>query len=276
MSPNRRDFIKYVVAGSIAAGCPIDHALLAEPAGAGPSPTVEGEHFSVCHQVRDGHSFPKPDATKQADVVIVGGGMAGLSAAYFLRGKDWLLLEKEDHFGGNAYQEEFAGQPYSTAAAYDFRGSHSDQLAKEIGLNLLPIDMPDPTIDKGVCTPDTWRSGLSQLPYSKETVASFKKFAEDVLKLDPSKDILELDSKPFTNITRAYAPEVTKWWDAYGPSNWGALTQDTTAYIGVSDAQYLIKGEDSTRVILPGGLGCISHKLVEVMKPQYGERMLSG
>jgi hypothetical protein len=27
-------------------------------------------------------------------------------------------------------------------------------------------------------------------------------------------------------------------------------------------------------VILPGGLGCISHKLVEVMKPQYGERML--
>ncbi len=39
--------------------------------------------------------------------MIVGGGVAGLSAAYFLRGKDWLLLEKEDHFGGNAYQEEF-------------------------------------------------------------------------------------------------------------------------------------------------------------------------
>jgi monoamine oxidase len=28
-------------------------------------------------------------------------------------------------------------------------------------------------------------------------------------------------------------------------------------------------------VILPGGLGCITHKLVEVMKPKYGERMLS-
>jgi monoamine oxidase len=274
MSHSRRDFIKFVVAGSIASGCPIDKALLALP----PAKTadLEGEHFAICHQVRDGHVFPKPDATRKVDIAIVGGGMAGLSAAYFLRGKDWLLLEKEDHFGGNAYEEEFDGQPYSTAAAYDFRGSDSDHLAKEIGLNLLPINMPDPTIDNGVYTPDTWRSGLAHLPYSKETVASFKRFAEDIMKVDVHKKMLELDAKPFTEITSSYAPEVAKWWDAYGLSNWGAVTEDTTAYIGVSDAQYLIKGEDNTRVILPGGLGCISHKLMEVMRPKYGERMLGG
>ncbi len=275
MSHSRRDFIKFVVAGSIASGCPVERALLADDDDSH-SVKLEGEQFSICHKVREGHSFPKPDATRKVDIVIVGAGMAGLSAAYFLRGKDWLLLEKEDHFGGNAYQEEFAGQPYSTAAAYDFRGSYSDQLAKEIGLNLLPIDMPDPTIDNGVYTPDTWRSGLSQLPYSKATIASFKKFAEDILKMDPRKDMQELDAKPFTDITSAYAPEITRWWDAYGPSNWGAFTEDTTAYIGVSDAQYLIKGEDTSRVILPGGLGCISHKLVEVMKPKFGGRMLGG
>jgi protoporphyrinogen/coproporphyrinogen III oxidase len=276
MPHSRRDFVKFVVAGSIASGCPIDKALLADPDSKAPAANLGGEHFTICHQVRDGHNFPKPDTSRNVDIAIVGGGMAGLSAAYFLRGKDWLLLEKEDHFGGNAYQEEFAGQLYSTAAAYDFRGSDSDQLAKEIGLNLLPIDMPDPTLDNGVYTPDTWGSGLLQLPYSKATVASFKKFSDDIMKLDPHKDMLELDSKPFTEITKAYAPEVTKWWDAYGLSNWGAVTEETTAFIGVSDAQYLIKGEDSTRVILPGGLGCISHKLVEVMKPKFGERMLGG
>jgi protoporphyrinogen/coproporphyrinogen III oxidase len=273
---SRRNFIKFVVAGSIASGCPIDKALLADPSAKPPSANVGGEHFTVCHQVRDSHTFAEPDPARTVDIAIVGGGMAGLSAAYFLRGKDWLLLEKEGHFGGNAYQEEFAGQAYSTAAAYDFRGSDSDHLAKEIGLNLLPINMPDPTIVNGVYTPDTWRTGLSQLPYSKQTIASLKKFTEEILKIDTRKDIIELDSKPFTEITRNYAAELTQWWDAYGLSNWGAATEDTTAFIGVSDAQYLIKGEDSTRVILPGGLGCISHKLIEVMKPQYGERMLGG
>jgi len=276
MSPSRRDFIRFVVAGSVAAGCPIDKALLADPEEKSSAAIVEGERFAICHQVREGQRFAKADATQKVDIVVMGGGMAGLAAAYFLRGKDWLLLEKEEHFGGNAYQEEYEGQAFSTGSAYDFRGSYCDHLAKEIGLNLLPIDMPDPTIDNGVYTPDTWRTGLVHLPYSKASVASFKRFRDDILKLDPRRNMMELDTKPFTDITGAYAPEITKWWDAYGPSNWGAFTADTTAFIGVVDAQYLIKGEDSTRVILPGGLGCVTHKLVEVMKPKYRERMLGG
>jgi len=274
MSHTRRDFIRYVVAGSIASGCPIDQALLAEPGSTATGPLVEGEHFNVCHQVRDGHSFPKPEATKKADVIIVGGGVAGLSAAYFLKGKDWLLLEKEDHFGGNAYQEEYEGHIFGTGSAYGYRGDHGDMLAKEIGLNLPLINMPDPIIDNGKYAPDIWRTGINDLPYSKNVIASFKKYCDDIMKIDVRKNAAQLDSEPFTKYLAGYAPEITKLWDAYGPSNWGAFSEDTSALIGITDSQNLIQGLDDQRVILPGGLGCITHKLVEVLKPQHGERML--
>jgi monoamine oxidase len=277
MSQSRRNFIKYVVVGSVAAGCPIDSSLLAVPdEKSSTAPRVEGEHFEVCHQVRDGHQFARPDATKKADVVIVGGGVAGLSAAYFLggKGKDWLLLEKENHFGGNAYQEEYDGAAFATGSAFAFKGDHGDQLAAELGMKLLPVNNPDATIVNKAFVADTWNTGLDQLPYSKEVRASFKKFRDEMMKIDIAKRAEELDAQPLTDFTGGYAPEVQQWWDGYGPSNWGATTEDTSAFVALASLQGMVTGEDSKRVILPGGLGCITHKLVEVLQPKYKDRML--
>jgi monoamine oxidase len=275
MPTSRRDFIKFAVAGSVASGCPIGESLIGVPhASAGGSPQVHGEHFEICHEVRDGHSFQRPDATQKADVVIVGGGVAGLSAAYFLRGKEWLLLEKEDHFGGNAYQEEYEGQPYGTGSAYGYRGDEGDQLAKEIGVHLPFVNNPDPTLVNKTFVPDTWKAGIDQLPYPKTVRESFRKFRDDMMKIKIHERMTELDAEPFTKFTGGYAPEVAQWWDGYGPSNWGATTGDTSAYMGVSAMQDLVTGVDAQRVILPGGLGCITHKLVEVLQSKYKERMV--
>jgi protoporphyrinogen oxidase len=272
---SRREFIKFVVAGSVAAGCPIDKTLLAAPDSKSPgAPLVHGEHFEICHQLRDGHQFERPEATHKADIVIVGGGVAGLSAAYFLGGKEWLLLEKEPQFGGNALQDEYAGQLYGTGSAYAYRGDEGDQLATEIGLELLLVNMPDPTIVNKTYVPDTWKTGLEQLPYPKAVISSFNKFRDDIMKIKTRQKMAELDAQPFTNFTAGYAPEVQQWWDAYGPSNWGAITEDSSAFVGVVNAQDLINGGDAKRAILPGGLGCITHKLVQVLQPKHKERML--
>jgi len=58
MEFNRRSFIKYVIAGSLVALCPIDITLRAElPA----PPMVDGEHFDICHQLRDARVLkPRP------------------------------------------------------------------------------------------------------------------------------------------------------------------------------------------------------------------------
>jgi monoamine oxidase len=274
MSKSRRDFIKFVVAGSVTAGCPIDSTLLAVPPDAATTPLVHSEHFEVCHQIRDGHKFDRPATTQKAAIVIIGGGVAGLSAAYFLRGQDFLLLEKEDHFGGNAYQEEFEGQPFATGSAFADKGDYGDQLASEIGLKLLPVNNPDPTIVNKTFVPDTWKSGIDALPYPTEVRESFRRFREDMLKIKVRERLAELDSEPFTKYTAPYAPEIQQWWDGYGPSNWGATAQDTSAFIGIGSMQYIASGNER-RVILPGGLGCITHKLVEVLQPQYKDRLLS-
>jgi spermidine dehydrogenase len=274
MSGTRREFLKFVVAGSVAAGCPIDLSLLAAPDDS--KTQIEGDNFEICHQVRDGHSFSRPPVSKHYDVIIVGGGASGLAAAYFLRQYDFLLLEKEPHFGGNAYLEEFEGQPFATGSAYDEKGTASEQLAREIGLTLLPVNCPDPTILNGKWIKDTWRSGIDELPYSAPIRESFKKFRDEMLAIDISKNVEQLDNTPLTKYLSAYPPEIKSWWDAYGPSNWGAKSVDTSTYVALIDFQDVVAAKEDVRVTLPGGNGALTHKLAETLQSKSADRLAAG
>jgi len=273
MTPNRRDFIKFVVAGSVAGGCPIDLSLLAAETSDPEPPVVEGEDNRICHQVRDGKIFSRHPVSGKHDVVIVGGGVSGLAAAYRLRDLDFLLLEKEPHWGGNAYLMEYQGMPYATGSAFLGKSEIAYDFAREIGLEPLPINDSDSTILKGEWIPDTWRSGLDKLPYPVAVREGFKKFRKDLLSIDFEKREKELSGVPFSDLIKGYPDEIKQWWDNYGPSNWGATSDETTAALAVEDFQELAGENGNDYYTWPGGLGAITKKLSEILLQKSSSHM---
>jgi monoamine oxidase len=274
MTESRRDFLRFVLAGSVAAGCPIDLKLLAAAPEA-PTPQVDGDHYEICHKIRDGQKFIPPPVSTRYDIVVVGGGIAGLSSAYFLRDKNFLLLEKEPHWGGNAYKETYEGQGFATGSAYDFVGSESANLAKELGLEQLPVNATDPTIVGGKWIADMWRGGLDELPYPQKTREAFKQFRKKMLAIDYEKNLKQLDNEPLSKYLQGYPPEITHWWDAYGPSNWGAKAADTCTYVALEDFHtFADENPKDDRITLPGGNGAISEKLAATLLEKHADQML--
>lgn len=128
----RRDFLdgaSLAVGGSIVASSAPWLRGLSDPAIAGspeqgpgyypPALTgMRGNHegsYPTAHSLRDGESW-KETGTLQStnesfDLIIVGGGISGLSAAYFYREANpkarILILDNHDDFGGHAKRNEF-------------------------------------------------------------------------------------------------------------------------------------------------------------------------
>ena len=94
-----------------------DYAPEKQPGYYPPAKTgMRGSHdgsWEVAHAMRDGKTWPTPVPDEQVyDLVVVGGGISGLSAAYFYRqaagpGARILVLENHDDFGGHAKRNEF-------------------------------------------------------------------------------------------------------------------------------------------------------------------------
>jgi spermidine dehydrogenase len=127
----RRDFLNGVsvaVGGSLlASGTPWLYGILDPPFAPEKDPNyyppalmgMRGNHdgsFPVAHSLRDGtfwNKAAKPHPTGETyDLVIVGGGISGLSAAYFYRKHAGpkariLIIENHDDFGGHAKRNEF-------------------------------------------------------------------------------------------------------------------------------------------------------------------------
>ena len=198
----RRDFLNGVavgVGGTLAAGGFGSETLLAaaaldefapEKAADYYPPTrtgMRGNHdgtFTFAHRLRDGEgadSFGEAVKTGESyDLVVVGGGISGLAAAYFFRksaGTDAriLILDNHDDFGGHAKRNEFRAGGRMVLSYGGTQSIESPGKYSEVARALL--------VDLGIQT-EKFHKAYDKTLYSKMGTAAFfdkETFGEDRL-----------------------------------------------------------------------------------------------
>jgi monoamine oxidase len=172
---------------------------------------------------------------------------------------------------------EYEGNIYGTGAAFLTKDEYAYTFSKEIGLEMLPIDSSDASIIRGELVPDTWGDGLNKLPYPPPVRESFKKFKKEMLAIDVEKRSKEVYGKPFSDFLKGYPEELKLWWDNFGPSNWGATSEETTAGLAIEALQEMVEeSRTDDRYTWPGGLGAITKKLADILLPKYKDHMQTG
>jgi monoamine oxidase len=75
------------------------------------------------------------------DVIIVGAGAAGLGTAYYLRdsGLDVLVLESAHDVGGRSHTVQLAGTSANSGAMFVYKGTKSEELVNELGIQTVPF-----------------------------------------------------------------------------------------------------------------------------------------
>jgi spermidine dehydrogenase len=162
----RRDFLNGVsiaVGASLVAGSPwVDAFGVANspfdvqkgaeyypPAKTGMRGSHDGS-WEVAHELRDGKQWPEAAADDESyDLIVVGGGISGLAAAYFFRkfagaNSRVLILDNHDDFGGHAKRNEFRsgnrlllgyGGTQSIEAPANY-SAVSKELLRELGIDV--------------------------------------------------------------------------------------------------------------------------------------------
>ena len=156
----RRDFLDGV-ALAIAAGLTPAAQLAAQPQRYPPALTgLRGDHpgsFETAHAfAREGERFSFDDLPieESYDLVVVGGGISGLAAAYFYRRAVGpqariLILDNHDDFGGHAKRNEFSvadrriigyGGSESMQSPKNLYSPAAKELLRELGIDLARFE----------------------------------------------------------------------------------------------------------------------------------------
>jgi hypothetical protein len=246
------------------------------------------ESAAAGHLLRDRKSFPPPKQTVKIPVVIVGGGISGLSAAWRLQKSgfhDFVLLEMNAQAGGNARWGENEITAYPWAAHYvpvpGPQATYVRELFTDLGVlkdgqweeRYLAFAPQERLFLYG-----RWQDGIEpavgltqkdrdQFQRIAETFAKYRLSGAFTIPLEIgySGKFADLDRISFADWlkTQGFDSRLVNWYMNYAcRDDYGALAQDTSAWAGI---HYFSSRETEEKGPLtwPEGNGWITKRLLE-------------
>lgn len=288
MTLSRRDFLGVVSSAGVA-------SLVGAPSLIGLSRKTEraitggfaDDGVAAGHALRDGPRFPVPARIVRVPVVIVGGGVAGLSAAWELdrRGmRDFMVLELLRDAGGNSRAGRNEVSEYPWAAHYLPVPGKESKLVREL-LSELGVLHADGTWDeRALCfSPQErhhrfgeWHAGLEPdyalTARERDEFRSFESLMDQHRNSGQFTIPLEqgvrrnspLDRISFAEWIRVsgFRSDTLKWYADYAcRDDYGALANETSAWAGVHYFASRQK-EEQGPLTWPAGNGWIVQQLM--------------
>jgi phytoene dehydrogenase-like protein len=270
-----------------------------------------GDDFDLGHKLlfdpdailRGGEATRHPE---RHDVIVIGGGIAGLTVAYKLRDRKVLLLEAASGTGGVSKSENWQGIEYAIGAAYiidpdpdseDARELAGFRLLEELGLRKRGEDLTKfGDLQRRLSGDDSHCvfSNRRVIPEAQVYSPRNRRFFEHVLDSDdypsvPAGDpalVEALDRLSFRRFLespalqrkiygRTVGPIAPIGWEAIEYYCWGAFgttARETSAYHGLN----FFAAEFGDILVFPGGNGFITRRLDERVRQNGSARIQTG
>ena len=242
--------------------------------------------FPTGHRLRDHAIFTKPSRQVRIPIVIVGGGIAGLSAAWRLDKlgiHDFVLLEMEQRAGGNSRWGENEISKFPWAAHYVPVPAKGESLVREL-LEELGV-LRDGKWDERVLCFDPqerlfiygrWQEGIepetSATPKDRDEyrrfndkITEFRASGEFTIPMERGAKPSPLDRMSMADwlVEQKFTSPSLGWYINYAcRDDYGALARDTSAWAGI---HYFASREPEEKGPLtwPEGNGWIAQQLIQ-------------